>query len=332
MRVSKFLKAFSLCVLVFLLLSLSALSVFADAIIVADDMFNRGFSRMGRSEDGAKTINVYTSNLAEADIDYYDRDETTDDEIYKYMYKHLELNGFGEIKKDASNQEYCTVKASTFEDECFHVFHRNIDAKNVPGYKDGYVNFLVNDYAPAINVLALCDEFSYDDNGYYSCNVIIIKVDGSAGDYYSTTTFNLYGIEDKDGVSKIGSGRLQVYYPYTDGRSISADDIELVSFSMDADGIPYTGENKSYEPVVKTETESVKKEKETKKAETKNTQETEKKSETQKADAVKSTADSIEKNGNNSLLVPILIAVVIVLVAACLALLIVLVKKKNKTE
>ena len=329
------LKAVLLCLMSLSMFFIFSFSVFADAIIVADDMFNRGFSRMMRTEDGAHLINVYVSNLAEAGIDYYDRDETSDDDLYKLMYKHLELNGFGEIKKDADNQEYCTVKSDTFERECFHVFHRYIDAGNVPGYKDGYVNFLVNDYAPTITVLALCDEFAYNDNGYYSGAFTVYKVDGSASDYYSTTSFELYDFADKNPAEKIGSGNISVYYPYNDGREYSADDIELCSFYMDASGIPYTEENTSYEPVekkakqqetnstVKTETEKLSVESSAKSVEkTETSPNLGKKNET-------NSKNSNSSSNSNLLIITILIAACIVLVAVSVTLLIVLIKKKK---
>lgn len=239
-------KLFAL-ILALLLCIGTALSASADAYVEPPYSPPYDILQAHESNGRCSPLNTFLSNFVEVGMQHYDS-STPDSDVIAAVLKHLELNAksfSGDMKKvdGDDGKTYMRISASLFERRMDRLFDRDIPASVCDGYEDGNILVSAAHYNGPIEVFASvyeCTKYAEDE---YQAKFDVYFVNEDFSGWYKTAHDNL----PLNKLTKLGSGIAVVDY---DGGetvdSISTSDFSLVSFSMDAEGIPCAGANLPY--------------------------------------------------------------------------------------
>ncbi len=233
-------------VLVCLLAALLPLSVAADAWIPPDEKVNMYLLSAVHDNDYCTALNAFVSNYAEANMSAYTTGDSDDGPI-RVVLKHLELNAhlFGEDVTSFQGEDgktYMEISEERFENRMWKLFRRNIPAKDCPGYEDGVIRVSAESFGKPILVFATVYYCGYAGDGLYDVSFSVYHNPNGVTNEYRYCYMDAPGL----GYATIGTGSARFRFEDPDQTNFTSSDFQLVSFSMEANGIPCTNENLPY--------------------------------------------------------------------------------------
>lgn len=221
-----------------LMLAVCPLTVAADVWIPPDDNVNYTLMDSVYNEGVCRTLNAFVSNYVEANLQEFDED-TPDSTAIAATLKHLELNEglFGSDVTKINGEDgktYMKVSASIFEERVRKLFGRRISASSCPGYEDGAIYVSAANFGGPIRVFGSVSFCNYIGNGVYDLQFTVYYVSRGVTDEYDVP---YYEVSDR-GYQELGTGYAVFYFNDPDKTSFRTSDLQLLSLSMDAEGIP----------------------------------------------------------------------------------------------
>ncbi len=227
------------------------ISAAADAIIYDPSKVNENLIECPINEGDCKAINVFLSNLVEANVVKYEYNNIE----YKQVaiagtLKHFELNGplYAQVSssKDPEGRTYMAIGADTFEKKLKQIFNTVIKASDCPGYKDGKIYVTAENFAAPINVFASVHLIQPIDDGTYKAFFYVYKASSELTNRYSTPhyllpTENLERIAQGNCIFRFNGSLSQT--------SFSTSDFSVMRFNLsnyDSADFLYTNANEPY--------------------------------------------------------------------------------------
>lgn len=231
-------KRILMLVLALVLAAACPLTVAADVWIPPDNNVNYILMESPYNDGVCRTLNAFVSNYVEANLKEFDED-SPDSTAIAATLKHLELNEglFGSDVTKINGEDgktYMKVSASIFEERARKLFGRRISASSCPGYEDGFIYVSAANFGGPIRVFGSVSFCNYIGNGVYDLQFTVYYVSRGVTDEYDVP---FYEVSDR-GYQELGTGYAVFYFNDPDKTSFRTSDLQLLSLTMDAEGIP----------------------------------------------------------------------------------------------
>jgi len=235
-----------------LIISLSLVAR-ADMWVPPDENYNHYLVDLPNQDGKCKALNSFLSNYVEANVSEWDTN-ASDQYVMDKVIKHLELNASlfpNDISAytDADGRTCLRISEELFEKRVRILFNREIDASSHPGYQDHAIYVTAPDYGTMIRIFASANYVSYQGNEVNVVHFDIFLAPDSASNYYGISSSNISNYD----LEQIGTGTAIVQFTgKPDQTDFRSTDFQLISYYMDAEGIPCTNPNAACPPPAET--------------------------------------------------------------------------------